>query len=262
KYFFMSEDFIKSLKSITYGIRQGKKTSSSEIKDFKFFYPIEKEQQKIGSLFQNIDILLKNTEQKTEKMRSVKNFLLKKMFPENNKKIPEIRFKGFNEEWKKSNIDENAFYVSSTLIKEKLSFKSSVPVYDANEKIGFYDSSISDTKYISFIKDGAGAGRTRVLPGKTNILGTMIAILPKKSDIYFLKEIIGLINFSRFILGTTIPHLYYKDFCFIDIKFPSLSEQQKIGSFFQKLDRLIQLYESKKEKQEAIKKALLEKMFI
>ncbi|WP_338867425.1 hypothetical protein WG616_03490 [[Mycoplasma] gypis] len=88
KYFFMSEDFIKSLKSITYGIRQGKKTSSSEIKDFKFFYPIEKEQQKIGSFFQNIDILLKNIEQKTEKIQSLKNFLLQKMFPKNNKKSP------------------------------------------------------------------------------------------------------------------------------------------------------------------------------
>ena len=42
----------------------------------------------------------------------------------------------------------------------------------------------------------------------------------------------------------------------------NITEQEKIGAFFSKLDKLILLHQSKVEKLKNIKKALLNKMFI
>ncbi|MBN0919675.1 hypothetical protein JV175_03530, partial [Mycoplasma gypis] len=97
-------NFLKPL--INKGAKNTLLISDAAILEEKKYIPKSNEQQKIGSLFQNIDILLKNIEQKTEKIHSVKNFLLKKMFPENNKKIPEIRFKGFGEKWEEKSLGE------------------------------------------------------------------------------------------------------------------------------------------------------------
>jgi type I restriction enzyme S subunit len=48
----------------------------------------------------------------------------------------------------------------------------------------------------------------------------------------------------------------------ISISIPNLTEQEKIGAFFAKLDKLISLQQRKVEKLKNIKKALLNKMFI
>ena len=45
-------------------------------------------------------------------------------------------------------------------------------------------------------------------------------------------------------------------------KFPSLAEQQKIGSYFQNLDNLITLHQRKVEKLKNLKKSMLQKMFV
>ena len=46
------------------------------------------------------------------------------------------------------------------------------------------------------------------------------------------------------------------------IIFPDVSEQTKIGNYFQKLDTLIDLHQKELEKLKNIKKASLEKMFV
>lgn len=52
------------------------------------------------------------------------------------------------------------------------------------------------------------------------------------------------------------------EFSNIKAYIPNLTEQEKIGAFFSKLDKLISLQQRKVEKLKNIKKALLNKMFI
>jgi len=46
------------------------------------------------------------------------------------------------------------------------------------------------------------------------------------------------------------------------VKYPSVSEQQKIGSYFRTLDKLISKHASQLQKLKQIKSACLEKMFV
>ena len=57
------------------------------------------EQQKIGNLLAKLDRLLDLQQQKLNQLELLKKALLQKLFPKQDAKIPELRFKGFVEEW-------------------------------------------------------------------------------------------------------------------------------------------------------------------
>ena len=68
-------------------------------------------------------------------------------------------------------------------------------------------------------------------------------------------------DLSRKFSGSTIPHIYFKDYGNETYRTPLLLEQQKIGSLFERLDSLITLHQRECDQLGNIKKALLEKMF-
>ena len=50
-----------------------------------------------------------------------------------------------------------------------------------NSLIGKTNKGFMEKEYITIIKDGAGVGRTRILPKNSMFLGTMGAITPQNS---------------------------------------------------------------------------------
>lgn len=62
--------------------------------------------------------------------------------------------------------------------------------------------------------------------------------------------------------GSTIIHLYWKDFKKVSIDLPSLNEQKKIADFLSKVDNKIDSVEQQLEKIKEFKKYLLQQMFI
>ncbi len=117
--------------------------------------------------------------------------------------------------------------------------------------------------YISILKDGAGVGRLNLRPGKSSIIGTMGYIQAKNVDIQFLYYRMKLLNFRKFIIGSTIPHLYYKDYSKEKIQIPSSSdEQEKIGHFILSIDKLIANKTLKLDYLKQRKQGLLQKMFV
>ena len=67
--------------------------------------------------------------------------------------------------------------------------------------------------------------------------------------------------FLRELTGTTIKNLSLKSIKNIIVYISELDEQQKIGNFFSKLDRQIELEEQKLEKLEEQKKGYMQKIF-
>jgi type I restriction enzyme S subunit len=80
KIIFMSNEFIKSLETITYGIRDGKSISFAEFSEMKFLFPSKKEQQCIAAYFHCLDKQISLQEQKLEKLKQIKAACLDKMF--------------------------------------------------------------------------------------------------------------------------------------------------------------------------------------
>ena len=80
KIVFMSKKFIKSLETITYGIRDGRSISFAEFTEMKFLFPFKKEQQCISSYFKSLDKQISLQEQRLEKLKQIKAACLDKMF--------------------------------------------------------------------------------------------------------------------------------------------------------------------------------------
>ncbi|WP_129622017.1 restriction endonuclease subunit S [Mesomycoplasma conjunctivae] len=136
-------------------------------------------------------------------------------------------------------------------------------LYDAKEIIGKTDKFVIKENYISIIKDG-DAGRLRFLPTNTAFCSTMSALTSKNNfDIYFIYSLLSsYFPIESIISGTTIKHIYFKNYGQFEYFVPSIKEQEKIAKVFKNIDNLLNLYELKLQKIEMIKTTLLNKMFV
>lgn len=222
------------------------------------------EQRKIASYFQTLDSLIQTTSKKLASLKQIKAASLQSMFPREGETVPKVRFKGFEERWLLMKINDVCKQSTSRLSENSLGPNAgNYAVYGANgylQNITTYDY---DCPYIGIIKDGSGAGRSRLYPKYSSIIGTMQYIIPKETiNIEFLAYLFETINFTKFIIGSSIPHIYYKNYCENIVPIPSYNEQQKIGAYFRNLDRQISLQTQRLEKLKQIKAACLDKMFV
>ncbi len=128
------------------------------------------------------------------------------------------------------------------------------------KRVGFFRET---EPYVAIVKDGAGVGRVHLCSPYSSVLGTLDIIKPKKEkvNVYFLYSVLQRIVFLKYIIGSTIPHIYFKDYSNEKINFPSLPEQQKIASFLQSVDTKIQLLERKVVLLQSYKKGVMQKLF-
>ena len=78
-----------------------------------------------------------------------------------------------------------------------------------------------------------------------------------KIDNLFLKQFYSIVNWKG-LEGTTIKRLYNKDILKTKIVLPNLVEQKQVGKFFDLLEKLITLYQRKKDCLDQLYKGLLE----
>ena len=240
-----------------------KSINSEDINDTILFVPIDdSEQKQIGSLFSKLDNLITLHQRQCENLKKLKKFMLQKLFPQNGENVPEIRFSNFTDTWEQRKLNEICNYHSSSLTAKDSCTDGEYDLFDVNSLIGKTSSSCIDENYITIIKDGAGVGRTRLLPKNTMFLGTMGALTPKGIDLNFLFQIVSKAELGRFCTGSTIPHIYFRDYGENLFFVPSNREQKPIGDYFSKLDNLITLHQSKCDKLIEVKKYMLQNMFI
>lgn len=174
---------------------------------------------------------------------------------------PRIRFKGFTEDWEQYKLEDICLYQSSSVTINDVDENGRYDLYDVNSLIGKTNKGFMEKEYITIIKDGAGVGRTRMLPKNSMFLGTMGALIPKNSNLEFLYQLVTSANLGKICSGSTIPHIYFKDYGKLKFYIPSIIEQEVIGKIFYNIDNLITLHQRKLEKLKLAKKALLQKLF-
>ena len=81
--------------------------NSNELAEINVIFPtIIQEQKELGQFFKNIDNLITLHQRKYEKLRNLKKFFLEKIFPQNGKRVPEVRFAGFTGDWEQRKLGE------------------------------------------------------------------------------------------------------------------------------------------------------------
>ncbi len=236
---------------------------NGDLKEAIIPYPRKVEQKQIGSFFKNIDELITKHQKKHKRLVTLKKSMLEKMFPKEGQSVPEIRFKGFEEDWNEMKLNQIASYQSSSLTVGDAQQNGSYELYDANSLIGYTNEETLSENYITIIKDGSGVGRLRVLPKNTGFIATLGAIVPNKGiDLTFLLCCLLNTDFNSHIIGATIPHIYFSSYGEVVYCVPTTEEQQKIGVHFMNLDRLIENHKKQLQKLKKFKQSLSEKMFV
>lgn len=239
-----------------------KNLSGSIIKNIALHFPGEVEQQKIASFLSLVDQKISLLSKKHKLLIQYKKGVMQKIFNQ------EIRFKDKDGKefprWESSTIDSIATKKSSTISANKIEGNfGEYKIYGASGVLKTVDFYTEESEYVSIVKDGAGAGRAFLCEPKTSVLGTMEKVIANDGiSTKFLYELLNSIDFSQFITGSTIPHVYFKDYGKSQIKLPCFDEQIKISNFLMKIDRALEIAKSQIKLTEQYKRGLLQQMFI
>src|SRR5690554_2025727 len=183
------------------------------------------------------------------------------------KLIPALRFPEFKEdgEWEEKKLGEILLSTSSNLALNKLVLKlKGKPVYGADGIVGYIDEFQHPEEYISVVKDGSGVGRLNFCIAQSSILGTLTCLKSSNKDRYNLKWIYFLlqtVDFSTFVKGSGIPHIYYADYKNELLPVAYMPEQQKIADCLSSLDDLLAAHNEKLELLKGHKKGLMQNLF-
>jgi type I restriction enzyme S subunit len=183
------------------------------------------------------------------------------------KLIPELRFPEFENEgeWEIKTLGDVANSESSSMALNKLDLKpTGYPVYGADSIVGYIDEFQHKEKYISIVKDGSGVGRLNLCQSNSSILGTLTSLKSKNKkqyDLVWLYYLLNTVDFSVYVKGAGIPHIYYSDFKNEIVPVPNPKEQQKIASCLSSLDDLIESHNQKLDLLKDHKKGLMQNLF-
>ena len=235
--------------------------TTNDIKNINCTLPNIKEQEKIATFLTTVDKKITNLENTITSLENQKKGLLQQIFSQ------KLRFKDKNgnnyPEWEKNKLKNLCTYKTSSLTTKDIDINGNYQLFDANNAIGTVSSYISNKPYISIIKDGAGVGRIRLLKPYTNCVSTLgILLNTDTTTIQYIYYLLQQVNFSIYIVGSTIPHIYYKDYSSIILNIPCLEEQTKIADFLSAFDRKLDNQKAQLEHWQQIKKGLLQQMFV
>lgn len=125
--------------------------------------------------------------------------------------------------------------------------------------VNFYHQ---DKPYIAVVKDGAGIGRTMLLPEKTSVIGTLQYLIPNDSiSIKYLYYAVTYMNLSKYFTGATIPHIYFKDYQKELLPLPPMEKQQEIAGNLEKIDTMMGLCHSIMERMNILVKSRFVELF-
>ena len=242
--------------------------------------PKIEEQQKIGLFFKQLDNTIALHQRKLDSLKSVKKALMQKIFDQT------WRFEGFNDPWEERKLGDISYKVKEkNKTGEFTETLTNSAEYGIINQRDFFDKDISNAKNLTgyyvvknddFVYNPRISNFAPVGPIKRNKLGRTGVMSPlyyvfRTHDIdknYF-EKYFDTVYWHRFMelngdSGARADRFAIKDSVFVEmpIPYPTMDEQQKIGSFFKQIDDTIALHQLKIEKLNEIKKWLMQSMFV
>ena len=146
--------------------------------------------------------------------------------------------------------------------KDIIDGSGNYPIYGAAGKLGLVDFYQQDNSYIGVVKDGAGIGRTVLLPPKSSVIGTMQYLIPKENVLLeYLYYVVKHMHLEKFQTGATIPHIYFKDYKNVTFDLVPIERQKQIVEQFSKIERILQVREQQLSNLDTLVKARFVEMF-
>ena len=252
-------------------------------------FPKYEEQTKIGNYFHFLDHLITLHQRKCDETKTLKKYMLQKMFPQNGEKVPEIRFDGFTEDWEQRKLGDITVKIGSgkTPSGGKSAYvETGIPLIRSQnvngDKVDFADIVFLDettdesmansrvyTNDVLLNITGASIGRSAVYKGLESANVNQHVCIIRPTEGYqpdFIQLNLSSDNGQKQIdasqAGGGREGLNFQEIGKMQFCFPSLNEQKCIGRYFNSLDHLITLHQRKCNELKEIKKYMLQNMFV
>lgn len=253
----------------------------------EYLAPCMKEQQKIGAYFKQLDHLITLHQRKCEQTKNLKKYMLQKMFPQNEAKVPEIRFNGFTHDWEQRKLIDY-LEVSSEKNRDNrftkddvLSVSGEYGIVNQIEFQGrsFAGASVSnygvvengDVVYTKSPLKSNPYGIIKTNKGIPGIVSTLYAVYKPKeiTDSKFVQIYFELDSRMNSYMHPLVNKGAKNDMKVSAenalkgmVSFPKKDEQEMISLYFSTIDHLITLHQRKCDELKKMKKFMLQNMFI
>ena len=135
-------------------------------------------------------------------------------------------------------------------------------VYGASGYIGSVDFYHQELPYVAVVKDGAGIGRTVLLPAKSSVIGTMQYLLPKRNVLpEYLGYVVRYMHLEKYFSGATIPHIYFRDYKNEEFNLVPADRQKEIVATLEKLEAIVSARRQQLQKLDELVKSRFIELF-
>lgn len=249
-----------------------KRLYNKNILETTIHLPVFDEQEKIGTLFKQLDDIITLHQRKLEQLKELKKAYLQAMFvPTNvqNNKVPKLRFANFEGNWELCKLEN----VIDKQIKGKVKVENlcngSVEYLDANRLNGgkpIYTKALPDVseRDIIILWDGSKAGK--VYYGFKGVLGSTLKAYQLKecanSQFIYQQLLDNQNNIYNNYRTPNIPHVVKNFSSIFPIWMTSFEEQSQMADILSNLDNRIILQQNLTDTMISLKKSYLQNMFI
>ena len=272
--------------SVSVSMRTGMpKINRDELNQFSYLAPKNiEEQQRIGSFFKQLDETIALHQRKLDKLNLLKQGYLQQLFPQNDEKVPRVRFANFKNEWEQRKLGSLATIVrgaSPRPIQDPKWFDNEsdigwLRITDVTEQDGRiyhleqHISKLGQAKTRVLIEPhlllsiAATVGKPVVNYVKTGVHDGFLIFLSPTFEREFMFQWLEMFRpkWQKYGQPGSQVNLNSELVRNQEIVLPNHKEQQKIGVFLKQIDKAIILHKSKLDKLISLKKVLLQKMFI
>ncbi|WP_027422592.1 restriction endonuclease subunit S [Lachnobacterium bovis] len=242
------------------------------------------EQDRIGEYFNQLDNLITLHQRKCDETKTLKKYMLQKMFPKKGENVPEIRFSGFTDPWEQRKLGEVSERVQGN------DGRMDLPTLTISAANGWmsqedrFSGNIAGKEQKNYTLLHKGELSYNHGNSKLAKYGTVFslesyeeALVPR---VYHSFRMIGAdASFIEYYFATKIPdrelaklissgarmdgllNISFDAFMGIKINLPSIHEQQQIANYLRQLDNLITLHQRKCDNLKEVKKYMLQNMF-
>ena len=226
------------------------------------------EQRKIGDYFKSLNALITLHQRRCEQAKKLKKYMLQKMFPQNGQKVPEIRFKGFTDDWEQRKLGEVCSRVQGNDGRMDLPTLTISAANGWMKQEDRFSGNIAGKEQKNYTLLHKGELSYNHGNSKLAKYGTVFslqtyeeALVPRVYHSFKIED--GNADFLEYYFATKLPdrelgklissgarmdgllNIGYDEFMGIQMVFPSIAEQNRVASYFRCLDTFITLHHRK-----------------
>ena len=265
-YYVKRKETVEQINSLSYGVTDFRKRLYwDSFVQVKCKLPTLNEQKAIAAELTHIDEMISTTERNLDKWKELKKGMLQKMFPKEGESVPEIRFPGFEGQWKRYKLEEvtDEFRSGTFIAATDIVDDGEYPVYGGNGLRGYANTFNHDGEFALIGRQGALCGNVNYSYGKAYFTEHAVAVKANSSaNTKFLFYLLDLMKLGQYSDQSAQPGLAVGKLIKLENMFPSKQEQERISNLFSLLDMIISNLQGEVMKWQTLKKALLQQMFV